>query len=701
MFASLLIANRGEIACRVIRTARRMGLRTIAVYSDADAGALHVALADEAQAIGPAPARESYLDIDRIIAAARARGAASIHPGYGFLSENGDFAAACAAAGIVFVGPPAAAIRAMGDKAQAKALMEQAGVPVVPGYHGADQDEARFAAEARRLGFPVLVKASAGGGGRGMRVVAAADDLPAALTAARREAQSAFGDGRLILEQYLERPRHIEVQIFADRGGNTIHLHERDCSLQRRHQKVIEEAPAPGLAPERRQALGAVAVAAARAVSYVGAGTVEFVAAGDTFYFIEMNTRLQVEHPVTEMITGLDLVEWQLRIAAGEALPLTQEQVPCRGHAVEARLYAEDPARDFLPAAGRLTRLRFPVGGPALRIETGVREGDAVGVYYDPLLAKLVAWGEDRAAALAGLAAALAATRIAGIVTNRDFLLRLVRHGDFAAGAVDTGFIARHRAALVPAGGASAVALAAAALFVAAEGEAQAQARAGDPYSPWRRRDGWRLAGSERLEIGFRDAGGDHVVRLRHDGNALRLEIDGAAVTVRSMTQRPISLMHFLVTPAKAGVQGGGTSLALGSRFRGNDGAVNDSEGSGDVAFALGDEEIAAMVVRAGMELTVALPDETARLVERDPWAAAGQNEADASRLVAPMPGKVLSVHVAAGATVKRGQLLMVIEAMKMEHAITAPADGVVEAVNFAVGDLVDEGAMLVAFASS
>jgi 3-methylcrotonyl-CoA carboxylase alpha subunit len=651
MFASLLIANRGEIACRIIRTARRMGVRTIAVYSDADADALHVALADEAQAIGPAPARDSYLDINRIIAAARASGAAAIHPGYGFLSENADFAAACDEAGIVFVGPPATAIRAMGDKAHAKALMQRAGVPVVPGYHGAAQDEARFAAEARALGYPVLIKASAGGGGRGMRVVATEGDLSTALGAAGREAQSAFGDGRLIVEKYLARPRHIEVQIFAD-------LNERDCSVQRRHQKVIEEAPAPGLAPERRQALGAVAVAAARAVGYVGAGTVEFVAEGDAFFFIEMNTRLQVEHPVTEMITGLDLVEWQLRVAAGEALPLTQEQIPCRGHAIEARLYAEDPTRDFLPAAGRLMRLRFPAAGPALRIETGVRAGDAVGVFYDPLLAKLVAWGEDRAAALAGLATALAATRIAGIVTNRDFLLRVVQHGDFAAGAVDTGFIPRHRAALVPAGGASVMALAAAALFIAAEGEAAASARPGDPHSPWRRRDGWRLTGHERQEIGLRDAGGEHVVRLGRDGGTLRAEIDGAAATVRPM-----------------------------------------ADASGDVAFALGDDAVAAMVVRAGRELTIALPDETVRLVERDPWAAATADERDASGLAAPMPGKVLAVHVAPDATVKRGQLLMVIEAMKMEHAIAAPADGVVEAVNFAVGDLVEEGALLVAFA--
>ena len=657
MFGTLLVANRGEIACRVMRTARRLGVRTVAVFSEADRDALHVATADEAYAIGPAPARESYLDAAKIVAAARASGADAIHPGYGFLSENADFAEACAAAGIIFVGPPAAAIRAMGEKAQGKALMQRAGVPVVPGYHEADQSEARFAAEAQRLGYPLLVKASAGGGGRGMRIVATAQELAPALAAARREAESAFGDGRLILEKYLTRPRHIEVQIFADRGGNVVHLFERDCSVQRRHQKVVEEAPS-ALADDRREALCAAAVAAARAVGYVGAGTAEFVVEGDAFYFIEMNTRLQVEHPVTEMITGLDLVEWQLRVAAGEPLPLPQDRIARSGHAVEARLYAEDPTRDFLPAAGRLSLLRFPAGDAALRVETGVRPGDSVGVHYDPLLAKIIACGPDRLTALRRLAVALGEARIAGTVTNRDFLIRLVRHPDFAAGDVDTGFIVRHRDALLPAASASRASLVAASLFVAREEAARAlaaAARSGDPYSPWQRRDGWRLAGAEPLELRLLDGTLERIVRV-HEG---MLEIDGACVT--------------------AHLDGAGDTLSL----------------------ELDGVRRAVSIVRDGGTLTIIDATQTCRLVLRDPLEPAAGEERAAGGLVAPMPGKVLAVLVSAGAAVARGQLLLLLEAMKMEHAITAPADGVVEAVHYAVGDLVEEGALLLAFAAA
>ncbi len=657
MFRSLLVANRGEIACRVIRTARRMGVRTVAVFSEADRDALHVAMADEARAIGPAPARESYLDIAKMIAAARASGAEAIHPGYGFLSENADFADACAKAGIIFVGPPAAAIRAMGEKAQGKALMQRAGVPVVPGYHEADQSDERFAAEAQRLGYPLLVKASAGGGGRGMRVVTAAADLCAALAAARREAESAFGDGRLILETYLTKPRHIEVQVFADQSGAVVYLFERDCSVQRRHQKVIEEAPS-ALADGRRTALCEAAVAAARAVGYVGAGTVEFIVEGDAFYFIEMNTRLQVEHPVTEMITGLDLVEWQLRVAAGEPLPLPQERITRTGHAVEARLYAEDAARDFLPAAGALSLLRFPAGDAALRVETGVRAGDVVGVHYDPLLAKLIAWGEDRPAAVRRLAAALGETRVAGTVTNRDFLIRVLQHSAFAAGDVDTGFIARHRDALIPATSASPAALAAAGLFIAREdaaAAAAAAARSGDPHSPWQRRDGWRLAGVEPQAVHVLDGAIEHVLRI-HDG---AVEIDG--------------------TRRAARLHGAGEGLSLEL-----DGVRRD-----------------VSIVRDQAALTVIDASDTCRLTQRDPLAPAAGEECVAGGLTAPMPGKVLAVLVTAGAAVARGQLLLLLEAMKMEHAITAPADGVVEAVHFAVGDLVEEGALLLAFAAA
>jgi len=509
MFSKILIANRGEIACRVMRTAKRLAIRTVAVYSDADEGALHVALADEAYPIGPAAARESYLSIEKILAAARASGAEAIHPGYGFLSENAEFAEACAEAGIVFIGPPAAAIRAMGSKSAAKALMEKAGVPLVPGYHGADQDAALLAKEAKKVGFPVLIKAASGGGGKGMRIVESAADFAAALASAKREAKASFGDDTVLIEKYLTRPRHIEMQIFADRHGNCVHLFERDCSVQRRHQKVVEEAPAPGMDVARRKAMGAAAIAAAKAVAYVGAGTIEFIAEGDDLFFMEMNTRLQVEHPVTEMITGTDLVEWQLRIAAGEKLPKRQDELQISGHAIEVRLYAEDPTRDFLPATGTLHHLRVPEGDPHIRVDTGVREGDAISIHYDPMIAKLIAWGADRAAALRRLGAALDRYEIVGVTTNRDFLARLATAPDFAAGGVDTGIIARHRDALIPPPAAAPPRIVAAAalsllLDQAAASEAAAIASP-DPYSPWHSRQGWRLNGDTYQDLVFLD----------------------------------------------------------------------------------------------------------------------------------------------------------------------------------------------------
>jgi len=664
VFHKLLIANRGEIACRIIRTARSLGIGTVAVYSTADAAALHVEMTDEAYCIGPPPARESYLAIPNILEAARKSRADSVHPGYGFLAENADFAAACEAAGIAFIGPPSAAIRAMGDKAQAKALMEKAGVPLVPGYHGAEQGEKRLAEEARRLGYPVLIKASAGGGGRGMRVIEAASGFASGLSAARREALSSFGAGRVILEKYLLQPRHIEVQIFADRGGNTIHLFERECSIQRRYQKILEEAPAPGLEEERRHAMAEAAVAAARAVGYVGAGTVEFIVDGAAFYFIEMNTRLQVEHPVTEMITGLDLVEWQLRVAAGEKLPRNQAGVRCDGHAIEARLYAEDPARDFLPATGTLLRLNLPVPERELRIETGVRQGDAVTVHYDPLLAKLVAWGENRAAALRRLIAALGETRVLGVATNRDFLLRLLAHPDFAAGAIDTGFIPRHRASLLPPPAEAPFAvLAAAALALVGEEEAaakQAARRSGDPYSPWQKRDGWRSDGTAAQIIRLRDLGKERAVRIAPDASGFRLEIDGRSAEARVRSAAP-----------------------------------------GEFAMDLDGVSQTASVVRQGNDITIVLGPETYQLVHLNALAPVAETEAATGRLTAPMPGKILLVLAASGAAVKRGEVLMVLEAMKMEHAISAPADGIVEAVHYAAGDLVEEGALLLAFTAA
>ncbi|HUC72247.1 MAG TPA: acetyl-CoA carboxylase biotin carboxylase subunit [Stellaceae bacterium] len=665
MFSKLLIANRGEIACRIIRTARRMGIAAVAVYSEADCGALHVALADEARPIGPAAARDSYLNIEAIVEAALASGAEAVHPGYGFLSENADFADACEQAGLVFVGPPPAAIRAMGSKAAAKAMMARAGVPVVPGYHGDDQDPDRLADEARHIGFPVLVKASAGGGGRGMRVVGDGAEFGAALAAARREAAGAFGDDRVLIEKYLERPRHIEVQVFADRHGNTVHIFDRDCSIQRRHQKVIEEAPAPGLGDEQRRAMGKAAVAAARAAGYVGAGTIEFIApadAPDKFYFIEMNTRLQVEHAVTETVTGLDLVEWQLRVAAGEVLPWHQHELARRGHAIEARLYAEDPERDFLPQTGTLHRLQLPAAELA-RVDTGVRQGDAVTPFYDPMIAKIIAWGEDRPAAVGRLRRALAETAILGLRTNLGFLARVAAHPDFAAGAVDTGFIERHRQALLPQQGpAPDTALAAAVLsrlFARADAVRAKAVLTGDPFSPWAQGDGWRLGAASRQDVVLGD---------------------GAE-------ERRVAAM----------ARGAGWLMRLGNRDIAVGGEVHPD---GSLAVTLDGVRRRVRVLDHDCETAVFIDGESWRLDEVDPLAPDAGADPTAGKLTAPMPGRVTRLLVEAGAKVRRGEPLMVIEAMKMEHTITAPAAGVVAAVRFAAGELVEEGAELIALAA-
>ncbi|HEX6442561.1 MAG TPA: acetyl/propionyl/methylcrotonyl-CoA carboxylase subunit alpha [Stellaceae bacterium] len=659
MFGKILIANRGEIACRVIRTARRLGIASAAVYSEADRDALHVELADEAWPIGPAPARESYLNIPVILEAARSSGAEAVHPGYGFLSENAEFAEACEAAGIVFIGPPASAIRTMGSKAEAKDLMQRHGVPLVPGYHGADQNPARLLDEAERVGFPVLIKASAGGGGRGMRTVGSAAEFAAALAGAKREAEAAFGDGRVLLEKYLARPRHIEVQIFADTHGNTVHLFERDCSIQRRHQKVLEEAPAPGLDMAQRSALTEAAVAAARAVGYVGAGTVEFIAGSGAFYFIEMNTRLQVEHPVTEAVTGLDLVEWQFRVAAGEPLPICQPDLVLRGHAIEARLYAEDPERGFLPQTGTLHGLRFPPPELA-RVDTGVRQGDIVSPFYDPMIAKIISWGEDRAAAAGRLRRALAATAVLGVGTNLAFLSRVAAHPEFVSGAADTGFIERHRAALVPPRRpAPDTVLATAALFrlLAREDAAKAAAsRSGDPFSPWARVDAWRLNGRGHQELVFRDGTEERLVFARDEAGSWLLQFDDRAI------------------------------LAEGER-----------RADGAFSMLLDGVRKQITVLDHGAETAVFLDGEGWRLIEIDPLAAHAGEDPTAGRLTAPMPGRVIQLMVEPGTSVRRGQPLIVIEAMKMEHTVAAPTDGVVEAVRFAPGDLVEEGAELIA----
>jgi 3-methylcrotonyl-CoA carboxylase alpha subunit len=662
MFDKILIANRGEIACRVIKTARRLGIRTVAVYSEADAKARHVDLADEAYPIGPSPARQSYLVVENIIEAAKRSGAQAIHPGYGFLSENAGFAEACAEAGIVFIGPPPSAIRAMGSKSAAKALMESSGVPLVPGYHGADQDPAVLAAAAGRIGYPVLIKASAGGGGKGMRIVESAAGFAAALASAKREAASSFGDDQVLVEKYLTRPRHIEIQVFADTQGNTVSLFERDCSIQRRHQKVVEEAPAPGMAPERRRSMGEAACAAARAIGYVGAGTVEFIAEGDAFYFMEMNTRLQVEHPVTEAITGQDLVEWQLRVASGEPLPLGQDELSITGHAIEVRIYAEDPARDFLPSIGTLAHVRAPEEGPHVRVDTGIRAGDTISMHYDPMIAKLIVWDRDRPAAVRRLCRALAEYELVGVTTNIGFLAAIAGHPAFAVAELDTGFIGRHGAALSPAPQpASVEVLAAAALRVLLDRQAAVDAAAAasaDPWSPWNLATAWRLNGDGYQDLVFRDG--------------------ETEISLRAHPRRD-----------------GGYALDLPSGTA-NLGAVRDEPGV--LGFTLDGVKVAAAVVRLGDELTIIRDGINHRLGLIDPLAPARTEAVGGGKLTAPMPGRITQVLTEAGAEVRRGAALLVLEAMKMEHTITAPADGSIEAVRYAVGDLVEDGAELIVF---
>ena len=667
MFRKLLIANRGEIACRVMATARRLGITTVAVYSAADRLARHVALADEAWPIGPPAARESYLAIGRIIEAARRAGAEAIHPGYGFLSENADFAEACASAGIVFIGPPPAAIRAMGAKAEAKALTEKAGVPLLPGYHGAAQDLPTLAAAALRIGYPVLIKASAGGGGRGMRIVERPADLEAALASAGREALSAFGSDRLLIEKYILRPRHIEIQIFADQYGNAVSLFERDCSIQRRYQKIIEEAPAPGLDPALRAAMAGQAVAATRAVRYVGAGTVEFLVTGSDFYFMEMNTRLQVEHAVTEMITGQDLVEWQLRVAAGEQLPRAAATLAIRGHAIEARIYAEDPSRDFLPSVGRLVHLRMPGQAPDLRVESGVTEGDAIGAEYDPMIAKQIAWGADRRAALSRLKSALAEWEIVGVATNLPLLEAILAHPEYAEGGLDTGFIARHKEALLPPARASLPPaeqqriLAAASLAVLGDTESEARAaaeRTADPHSPWAIADAWRMNGD-----GWQD---------------FLFSWEGEKIPLRAST-----------------ASDGSWRLVFAS------GSLHATASEDEAGMALRLDGVAhhLRVVRRGTDLVVIRRGQRNEVLTRlDPLAPPTGHEAGAERLLAPIPGRIARLLVAAGDVVAKGAVLVVLEAMKMELSLRAPRAGQIGEIPFGPGDMVEEGAELVRF---
>lgn len=663
MFNKILIANRGEIACRVAATAKRMGIASVAVYSDADAKAKHVAVCDEAVQVGGAAAGESYLRIERIIDAALKTGAQAIHPGYGFLSENEDFARACDKAGLVFIGPPVEAISAMGSKAAAKALMQTASVPLVPGYHGDDQDAALLQRKADCIGYPVLLKASAGGGGKGMRVVEKSADFAAALASCKREAASSFGNDRVLIEKYLLRPRHVEVQVFADKLGGAVYLFDRDCSVQRRHQKVLEEAPAPGLADEVRRAMGEAAVAAARAVNYVGAGTVEFIMTQDgQFYFMEMNTRLQVEHPVTEMVTRLDLVEWQLKVAAGEPLPLTQQELKVDGHAIEARIYAENPSRGFLPSTGTLKHLRMPqadqftING-TVRIDSGVREGDTITPFYDPMIAKLIVHGRDRADALALMARALRDFEVVGPHTNVEFLQRIVASEPFSTADLDTGLIERHHDTLfapstVPQK--QALALACAALLTREGGEAHGN-------SPWDALSHWRMAGGYAQDLNWR---------------AIATDETRQAVFTRESTAMHVNDKRLEL---------------LGESVR-----FDWSHGDEPHTFAvlLDDALIKGRVFIDGDVFHVFYQGASLAFEWQNLMAHAADAEHE-GRLTAPMPGKVIAVLVETGASVEKGAPLLVMEAMKMEHTIVAPSGGKVGEILFSVGDQVADGAQL------
>ncbi len=672
MFNKILIANRGEIACRVAATARRMAIKTVAVYSDADANAKHVSVCDEAVHIGASAPRESYLRWQHILEAAKATGAQAVHPGYGFLSENEEFAQACADAGLVFIGPLPSSIKAMGLKAESKQLMGKAGVPLVPGYHGADQDPALLQREADGIGYPVLIKASAGGGGKGMRAVDKAEDFAAALASCKREAINSFGDDAVLIEKYVQRPRHIEIQVFGDMHGNYVYLFERDCSVQRRHQKVLEEAPAPGMTPELRQKMGEAAVAAARAVSYVGAGTVEFIveqrADGSMeFFFMEMNTRLQVEHPVTEAITGQDLVEWQLRVASGEPLPLRQDQLKITGHAIEARICAENPDNNFLPATGTLhvyglpdcvtfERADAPVG-PRVRVDSGVRQGDSISPFYDSMVAKLIVHGETRAQALARLDVALAQTHIVGLNTNVQFLRNVVQSKSFVQADLDTGLIPREADVLFKqekVGLTLAVAGAIANTLLQEQAKEAGFAVQAQWFDPWARRDGWRSHGPSTRRFDYEFAGAVQVVQMTtlHDGS-LQLDVAGEVASFAFVT-----VTH-------------GIDVRFGNRRQ----IVN--------------------VYQSGATVHVFSAQGATQITVIDALAHAGDAQVEGGRLTAPMPGKVVSFAVKAGDKVKIGQTLAVLEAMKMEHTIAAPADGVVGELLYAPGDQVPEGAEL------
>ena len=651
-FHTLLIANRGEIACRVIRTARAMGLRSVAVYSEADRGAMHVAEADEAVLLGPARARDSYLNIERVIEAARRSGAEAVHPGYGFLSENAGFAQACADAGLVFVGPTADMMIAMGSKSGSKALMEKAGVPLVPGYHGEAQDEVTLAAAADKVGFPVLVKASAGGGGRGMRIVRSAGELAAAIVSAKREAKAAFGDDRMLIEKYVDNPRHIEVQVIGDSHGNLVSLFERECTLQRRHQKVIEEAPSPTLSPAQREAVCAAARKAAAAVSYVGAGTIEFVSNGKDVFFIEMNTRLQVEHPVTELITGINLVEWQLRIAFGERLPLAQQDIGFHGHAIEARVYAENPRKNFMPSVGRIKTWQTPPAVDGLRIDAGYRKGDAVSPYYDAMLAKVIAWAPTRQAAIDKLNQGLQETDVRGIATNIPFLSALVTHPDVRANAIDTGFIERELKNLTPAAATPGDLEFCACVTAILVQEAPVAFAEAD--SPWRTA-GWMPVGRRQRVFTFRHGQGAEQEIRQHYGN-------GPATW--SIGEREFTFTF-------------------------------STTADGGFDLTLDDMKSHVVAVIEGHELYVRTRNGRFDLHWVDPFGGDDEEQVGEDKIVAPLPGTVVALLAEVGATLEKGAPILTLEVMKMEQTLRAPFAGVLKVIKCKVGDIVQEGVEL------
>lgn len=661
-FKKILIANRGEIACRVMRTAAKQGIATVAVYSDADRDALHVRMADEAIHIGGSPSRESYLQFERVLEAARSTGAQAIHPGYGFLSENAEFCKACEKAGIVFIGPPVAAIEAMGSKSAAKQIMEKAGVPLVPGYHGDDQSDAILKQAAVEMNYPVLLKAVAGGGGKGMRQVWSSDEFDEALAAARREAKSSFNNDDMLVEKYLTQPRHVEIQVFCDSHGNAVYLFERDCSVQRRHQKVIEEAPAPGMTDELRKQMGDAAIRAAQAINYEGAGTVEFLLDSDgSFYFMEMNTRLQVEHPVTEMITGEDLVAWQLRVAAGETLPKTQNELSLSGHAFEARIYAEDPDNDFLPVTGQLAYLSVPEQSEFVRVDTGVVQGDEVSVYYDPMIAKLITWDESRDKALQRLVKALKQYRIAGMKTNIDFLANLADSEPFRQADLDTGFIEKHSQLIFREKECNSdLQLPLAALFLSLRRQQQLEhvrCKSTDTNSPWFNKQSWRLFGAAELEYRIALGGSEHVVKITSQDQAnFKVVVNDSTFDVSGELQGDCLL---------ASISGRKVKLAIAEH----------------------NKEISMFLEEGVTSFCLITPD-----------LGVGEESEAGNGLRAPMNGTMVSLLVDEGASVNAGDSLLVMEAMKMEHTIRAPSNGTVKQFYFKAGELVDGGAELLEF---